>query len=569
MRHTVRWNMTAGVAAFVTLALGSARQVAAQSPGPVIERHTATAHPMHYLIALPNGWTATRRWPVVVVIPDANREFDNVARLFAAARGSQPFIIVVPLVLSGGGTARQHMGDFDYSTATWAFADSAGNCAFDDAGMTAVLRDLREKFSADDRTFVTGWEAGGHVVLAQLFAHPDRYRGAVAVTPNFQGRCVTSIAHAPASTAAIPVRGFHGSSDAGWSDGSPLRAQWPRADSAARARGFTNVTDTLIVGQGHGPMPAEVLGFFASLVAAPAAARAQPADTARAVLVTGASSGIGRKITERLASHGFFVYAGARAQKDLDDLNAIRNVQAIRLDVTVPADIAAAVATVTRAGRGLHGVVNNAGVAIVAPLIEVEEKELDFIFNVNIYGPYRITRAFAPLLLESKGRVVNISSLNGIVASPMIGPYSMSKHAIEAYGDGLAAELARFGVRVSLIEPGNYRSEIGRNLLARWDSAVVTGSRFESQIRGALNSMRSFENNPEPDDVADAALDALSSPNPKPRYLVVPAANQAALTIRRQLDILVQLNEGHKFTYDRDTLVKMLDEALARAKQRR
>jgi NAD(P)-dependent dehydrogenase (short-subunit alcohol dehydrogenase family) len=309
--------------------------------------------------------------------------------------------------------------------------------------------------------------------------------------------------------------------------------------------------------------------LVAALAALPAAAAAQQPDTRKAVLVTGASSGIGRKITERLASSGFFVYAGARAQKDLDDLNAIPNVQALRLDVTVPADIAAAVATVTKAGRGLYGVVNNAGVVVVAPLIEAEEKDLDFIFNVNIYGPYRITKAFSPLLLESRGRVVNISSLNGIVASPMIGAYSMSKHAIEAYGDGLAAELARFGIRVSLIEPGNYGTEIGRNLLARMDTSVVKGSRFEAQMRGAIASMRGFESNPPPDAVADAALDAFTSANPKMRYLVVPAANQGALAIRKLLEEVVQLNGTDKFGYDRDALVKMLDDALARAKQGR
>ena len=289
----------------------------------------------------------------------------------------------------------------------------------------------------------------------------------------------------------------------------------------------------------------------------------------KAVLVTGASSGIGRKITERLAANGFFVYAGARSQPDLDALNAIKNVQAVRLDVTVPADISAAVATVTKAGRGLWGVVNNAGVVVVAPLIEADEKELDFIFGVNLYGPYRITKAFAPLLLESKGRVVNISSLNGIVASPMIGAYSMSKHAVEAYGDGLSAELARFGVRVSLIEPGNYGTEIGRNLIARMDTSIVKGSRFEPQMRATINSMRQFENNPPPDEVADAVLDAMSSANPKARYLVVPVQNQAAVVFRKLMDEIVQLNEGHKFSYDRDALVKMLDDAIARSKTRR
>ena len=307
-------------------------------------------------------------------------------------------------------------------------------------------------------------------------------------------------------------------------------------------------------------------GIGAILCAVPAFA--QLPGTQKAIVVTGASSGIGRKITERLAANGFFVYAGARAQKDLDELNAIKNVQAVRLDVTSASDIAAAVALVGKAGRGLYGVVNNAGVVVVAPMIEVEEKDLDFIFNVNMYGPYRITKAFAPMLLESKGRVVNISSLNGIVASPMIGAYSMSKHAVEAYGDALAGELGRFGVRVSLIEPGNYGTEIGRNLLARMDTAVVKGSRFETQMRSTINSMRQFENNPPPDDVADAVLDALSSDNPKMRYLVVPAANQGAIAIRKLMDEIVQLNSDHKFSYSRDTLVKMLDDALARSKRR-
>ncbi len=305
----------------------------------------------------------------------------------------------------------------------------------------------------------------------------------------------------------------------------------------------------------------------ASLVILASSLSAQTADAPRAVLVTGASSGIGRKVTEYLASHGFFVYAGARSAADLTALNAIPNVQSVRLDVTSASDIAAAVQTITTAKRGLYGVVNNAGVVVVAPLIEMEEKDLDYIVGVNLYGPYRITKAFAPLLLESKGRVVNISSLNGIVASPMIGAYSMTKHAVEAFGDGLSAELARFGVKVSLIEPGNYGTEIGRNLLTRMDTSIVKGSRFEPQLRATINSMRAFENNPPPDSVAAAVFHAMTSANPKARYLVVPAANQAAIAIRKVIDELVQLNEQQPYAYDRDALVKMLDEALARAKR--
>lgn len=297
-------------------------------------------------------------------------------------------------------------------------------------------------------------------------------------------------------------------------------------------------------------------------------AQAQTDASLGAVVVTGAPSGIGRKITERLASNGYWVYAGARTQQEMDALNAIRNVEAVRLDVTSPTDIAAAVALVQRGNRTLRGIVNNAGVVSVAPLVEMSEKELRFVLDVNLYGPYRITKAFAPLLLASKGRVVNISSLNGIVASPMIGAYSMSKHGIEAFSDALAAELSPLGVRVSLIEPGNYGTAIGRNMLARTDTSAVRGSRFERQWRSALATLGRFDENPPPDAVADAVFDALSSASPKHRYLVVPAANQAAIVLRQLMDEIVQLNANQPYAVDRDALVRMLDDALARGRSR-
>jgi NAD(P)-dependent dehydrogenase (short-subunit alcohol dehydrogenase family) len=309
-------------------------------------------------------------------------------------------------------------------------------------------------------------------------------------------------------------------------------------------------------------------GLFTLAVATAAVptAHAQTAAPLGAVVVTGAPSGIGRKITERLASTGYWVYAGARTQQEMDALNAIKNVEAIRLDVTSPSDIAAAVEHVQRGKRILRGIVNNAGVVAVAPLVEMSEKELGFVLDVNLFGPYRITKAFAPLLLESKGTVVNISSLNGIVASPMIGAYSMSKHGIEAFSDALAAELSPFGVRVSLIEPGNYGTSIGRNMLARTDTSAVRGSRFERQWRSALATLAKFEENPPPDAVAEAVFDALSSESPKHRYLVVPAANQATIVLRQLMNEIVQLNTNQPYALDRDALVKMLDEALARSR---
>jgi NAD(P)-dependent dehydrogenase (short-subunit alcohol dehydrogenase family) len=176
-------------------------------------------------------------------------------------------------------------------------------------------------------------------------------------------------------------------------------------------------------------------------VAVTNAVAAEKAEARKAVLVTGASSGIGRRITEVLAEHGHFVYAGARKAEDLAELDRMENVEALRLDVTVQADIDAAVTRITEAGRGLHGIVNNAGVVVVTPMNEAPESDIDFVFDVNVYGPYRINKAFAPLLVESKGRTTTIGSISGFLTWPRGGIYTMSKHAVEAYTDTLAAEI--------------------------------------------------------------------------------------------------------------------------------
>jgi NAD(P)-dependent dehydrogenase (short-subunit alcohol dehydrogenase family) len=309
--------------------------------------------------------------------------------------------------------------------------------------------------------------------------------------------------------------------------------------------------------------------FAAALLLGVAVSRPLTAQSAQgAILVTGASSGIGRTITEHLASRGYFVYAGARKAEDIAALSAIPNVQGIRLDVTVAADIAAAVETVRQGGRGLRGLVNNAGVAAVAPLIEMEERDLTAMFDVNVFGPFRVTKAFAPLLIASKGRIVNISSISGVLSGALLGGYSMSKHAVEAYGDALAAELARFEVRVSLVEPGNYRSEIGQNTVGQIERAVAArpGSPYEAQMRNMITAMNSYASYPEPTAVAEATAHALFDSAPRMRYMVVPVVRQAEVTIRKAIDELTQLNQAHLFTYDREALIKMLDESLARHK---
>jgi NAD(P)-dependent dehydrogenase (short-subunit alcohol dehydrogenase family) len=295
---------------------------------------------------------------------------------------------------------------------------------------------------------------------------------------------------------------------------------------------------------------------------------AQEAGEQRAVLVTGASSGIGRRTTEVLAASGFFVYAGARKQQDLDELDAIENVQAIRLDVNVQEEIDAAVETVRAGGRGLYGLINNAGVLIIAPLIEVTEEDLAFQMNVNVYGPYRVTKAFAPLLIESKGRIATTGSISGFGTWGLGGPYTMSKHAVEAYTDVLAQEMEPFEVQVSVIEPGNYNSKIAANMVERMQERGYTteGSLYQDRLDRVYNNIvEGLDENDEkePDEVAAAFLDFLTVDNPKRRYLVVPNQNEAEWTIKAAILRLVQLNEDQPYSYSRDELIALIDEAMA------
>lgn len=273
----------------------------------------------------------------------------------------------------------------------------------------------------------------------------------------------------------------------------------------------------------------------------------------KAILVTGASTGIGRKVTERLVAEGHFVYAGARKDRDLRILGTIKNVQALRLDVTDSADIAAAVEVVKAGERGLYGLVNNAGVGTLGPALSGNDREFDLIMAVNVSGPYRITQAFAQLVVAEEGRIVMMGSISGILAEKNVGAYSMSKHAIEAFTDSLALEMEPLGVQVSVIEPGYFDTDIVKNAVGR------LGQDFRFQERTIHR---------ESDPVAEAVLLALFDPRPKRRYLVVSNEDEAEKTIKKQIEQLVQLNEGHSYTCARDSLVKMLDEALAESRPR-
>ncbi len=296
---------------------------------------------------------------------------------------------------------------------------------------------------------------------------------------------------------------------------------------------------------------------------------AQSDESQKAVLITGASTGIGRLTAERLAEAGYFVYAGARKQEDLDALNALDNVMGVGLDVTIQEEVDAAVELIRSEGRGLWGLVNNAGVNQIDPLIEADDWTMEFVFDVNVYGVVRVTRAFAPLIIASNGRIVNISSIAGVLSGGLTGYgfYMMSKHAIEAFSDQLAWELMKFGVHVAAVEPGNFASSIGVSRCKR-----MLAGREKREYEFYADEMNEYfgycekrlsddyvQDSPSPVLVADAIQHALFAEKPKQHYLVVADPFEARITIGKLVEELVNMNEGHAATFSREELIQMLD----------
>jgi NAD(P)-dependent dehydrogenase (short-subunit alcohol dehydrogenase family) len=179
----------------------------------------------------------------------------------------------------------------------------------------------------------------------------------------------------------------------------------------------------------------------------------------KAVLITGAGAGLGLATAQALAAKGYRVHAGVRHAPP-PQLDA-PGVHTVTLDVTDEAGVAAAAEQVAAAEpAGLHAVINNAGVIVQGPQELLPAEEWQRQFDVNVIGPARVTRAFLPLLRKARGRVVNISAASARVAFPFLGPLSASKAALESLSDAARIELAPWGIRVVVVEPGALETEI-------------------------------------------------------------------------------------------------------------
>lgn len=290
------------------------------------------------------------------------------------------------------------------------------------------------------------------------------------------------------------------------------------------------------------------------------------ADDQKSILVTGSSTGIGRNLTQALAEKGYHVYAGARKEKDLAALNTISNVTAVKLDVTKQDQIDAVVKMITEKGTGLYGLVNNAGVGGGGTVVDTPVEDQTFVYRVNVEGVYRITKAFAPLVIESKGRIITTGSIAGTISSfPGFSAYSGSKHWIEAYTDSLAVEMEPHGVPVSVVEPGNYKSNIRRSSVARGhEKTKAAGGEVTEEMQKAYEETAKRElSYKESDEVTEAFMHALFNDKPLRRYMVVPNAEEQEFTISTKVKELVQLNQWGPYSYSRDQLVEMLDKALS------
>ena len=297
----------------------------------------------------------------------------------------------------------------------------------------------------------------------------------------------------------------------------------------------------------------------------PAHANSKQETKIKSILVTGASTGIGRNLAETLASNGYHVYAGARKDQELSALNAIENITAVKLDVTKQDEIDAVVALIRDNNTGLYALVNNAGLGNRGIISEAQIEDHNFVYRVNVEGVYRVTKAFSPLIMESKGRISTTGSIAGTLTSAGGSAYSGSKHWIEAFTDALALEMAPLDVKVSVIQPGNYQSHIRRSGVLRVFAKVkAAGGEVTPDMQKMLADTTARElSYKKPDEVSAAFMHALFDDKPLRRYVVTPNQQEQAATISTKVRQLVELNQWGPHSYNRDQLVEMLDNAIA------
>lgn len=245
------------------------------------------------------------------------------------------------------------------------------------------------------------------------------------------------------------------------------------------------------------------------------------------VIITGASSGIGKNIAQTLAAKGYRVAACMRKSADLEKLRG-ENLYPVILDVTNPASISQAMIDLKdhlEKSAKIH-LINNAGIAIAGPVEGVSLEKWREQFEVNLFGLIATTQAALPFIRHTKGRIINISSVSGLVTAPFLGPYSASKFALEAVSDALRRELHSFGVKVVILEPGPVATPIWEKNFSQREELLkgmpekIRALYAKKMDRFITSAKQSAKSAVPVNDVSELVFSILQKKSPKIRYVV-------------------------------------------------
>ena len=281
------------------------------------------------------------------------------------------------------------------------------------------------------------------------------------------------------------------------------------------------------------------------------------------VLVTGGTEGLGKATSLLLAAEGYRVFAGGRnaakrAALDADAKKGNLPLQTLEMDVTDDASVDRAIGAIHEEAGPVDILINNAGIALAAVIEEITIEDFRKQFETNFFGIVRVTQRVLPEMRERRrGRVINMSSVAGRMSSPVLGPYSSSKHAVEAMSDSLRLELLPFGVHVILIEPGYIRSDMER-AATELSSRYVGGAQkspyaavYAGFQQGWGNMTKDSKSKPE--DCARVILGAIRANTPKARYTVTREATMVMLMRRFLSDSMLDRMRVKAYSVPRAT----------------
>jgi NAD(P)-dependent dehydrogenase (short-subunit alcohol dehydrogenase family) len=250
----------------------------------------------------------------------------------------------------------------------------------------------------------------------------------------------------------------------------------------------------------------------------------------KVVLITGASSGIGKSIGEFLHNKGFIVYGTSRNPERI--LNSVFPL--VALEVRNPDSIHAAVSKIIATSGRLDIVINNAGVGITGPLEEIPMEEIKNNFETNFFGPIEVMKAALPQMrLQKSGLIINITSIAGYMGLPYRSVYSASKGALELVTEALRMEVKSFGIQITNVAPGDFNTNIASR---RYHAPLIKDSAYEISYANTLKMMdQQVDSGSNPDEMAKAVYEIIQNPNPKIHYKVGVFMQQFSIVLKRIL----------------------------------